>query len=120
MCLGSAFAAQQEGQAPRAYQTLVAVDVDGDIFVAEDRTVALKRYKSIFYYESIGENVYDAVAKKTSAPNPQKKLVRSNVGNYYFSGCLTNNVATTGQYQIRITKIAYDFFLDKDFLNYDK
>ena len=59
-----------------AYHILAAVDPNQDEFIASDRRATESRFSKTFFLESVGEDIYEAIARKTC---PVAKVGRDSV-----------------------------------------
>ncbi len=49
-----------------AYQILAAVDPNQDEFIASDKRATESRFSKTFFLQSVGEDIYEAIARKTT------------------------------------------------------
>ena len=54
-----------------AWRVLLAVNQNQDEFVASDLQATENRFSKVFFHETVGEDIYDAIASKTSASDKQ-------------------------------------------------
>ena len=56
---------------PATVVLLVAVNQNQDEFLASDLQATENRFSKIFFHETVGEDIYDAIASKTSSGGKQ-------------------------------------------------
>jgi hypothetical protein len=56
---------------PATVVLLGAVNQNQDEFVASDLQATANRFSQVFFHETVGEDIYDAIASKTSASGEQ-------------------------------------------------
>ncbi len=56
---------------PATVILLGAVNQNQDEFVASDLQATENRFSKVFFHETVGEDIYDAIASKTSASDKQ-------------------------------------------------
>ena len=49
-----------------AYHILAAVDPNQDEFIASDRRATESRFTKTFFRDAVGEDIYEAIARKTT------------------------------------------------------
>lgn len=58
---------------PATVVLLLAVNQNQDEFVASDLQATENRFSKVFFHETVGEDIYDAIASKTSASASDKQ-----------------------------------------------
>ena len=56
---------------PATVVLLVAVNQNQDEFVASDLRATENRFSKVFFHETVGEDIYDAIASKTGKSDKQ-------------------------------------------------